>query len=198
MATLTIEVSTSSSTAASVTAMAIRYLYLYLSASGAAGGRPTNSCAVPRGPAPIWTDSFSATSVPLISVHATRRASTLALRRGVDVHDRRHARAQRTLRRRLAADADSHGHALNDFGEIARGVIGRQQRELGSGRRAHALNAAPHVHTRTSVDLDIDWLADAQGGELRFLEVGRDVHPGVRDDRQQRLTGLHELPTLGL
>ena len=52
-------------------------------------------------------------------------------------------------------------------------------------RPSNSLPAAVHV------DLDLDPLADAQVGQLRFLEVGVDPDFGERADRHQALPGLH-------
>ena len=57
--------------------------------------------------------------------------------RGRDADVGAHARAQRDAAA-ACIEADQHRHALHDLGEVARGVVGRQQREAraGAGRRS--------------------------------------------------------------
>ena len=42
--------------------------------------------------------------------------------------------------RLVRVDLDAHGHALGDLGEVARGVVGPQDAELGTGRRREPLD----------------------------------------------------------
>src|SRR5258705_6889440 len=143
MATLTIDVSISSSTAASVTAMAMRYLYLYLSsaATSATGGGPERSVTPPFAPPGRMTvvDMWS----------AWRRL----LHDGVCDH--RHAGAQRPVLAESLRHPDAHGHALHDLGEVAGGVVRREQRELGARRGAHALDLPLRRHAAIGVDLQV-------------------------------------------
>src|SRR5690242_7232651 len=195
MATLTIDVSISSSTAASVTAIAIKYLCLYLSSSAGGGtevgrGR-TYICAVPRGP-----DEISSSSVASWSFD-----DTSALPRGflrVDMYGHRHAGTQRTIGAQSLLHLESNRNALHDFREIARRVVRRQQRELGTRRGAHAFHAGDRRPALIGIHLDLRRLAHANFRELRFLEVGGDEDARVGDDRVQRLSRLHELARLDL
>src|SRR6185437_6822908 len=60
----------------------------------------------------------------------------------LDGRNDRHARPQ--LDGRAAFERDLHGDALHDLGEIAGGVVGRQQRELLAAGRGEAVDMAVH------------------------------------------------------
>ena len=110
----------------------------------------------------------------------------------VDVRHDRQADEQRILVGVVVGQLDADRQALHDLDEVAGGVLRRQQRQRRAGAHREAGNASleravPAVH----VDFDVDALADAQVGDLRFLEVGVDPDFGQRADRHQRLAGLH-------
>src|SRR5262245_59974461 len=150
MATFTIDVSISSSTAARVTAMAIRYLYLYLSSCWTTGGsrktddgrRTTDgfstASVAPASPSTVATSEL----ISALPSSVVRRPSSISPASVVraHMHHRRHPRSQRMLRVHAADDGDANRNALHDLREVARGVVRRQQGELGSGCRAHALH----------------------------------------------------------
>ena len=71
---------------------------------------------------------------------------------GVDRHGRREARRQHASRLGPGQDADAHWHALDDLGEVAGGVLRRQQGELRPGAWGEAVHDASHVRARQSVD----------------------------------------------
>src|SRR5262245_1613948 len=60
-------------------------------------------------------------------------------RLGVDGWLGRHARAQQALQA-VVVEHDLHRHALHDLGEVAGGVVGRQQREFEAARRRQAVD----------------------------------------------------------
>src|SRR3954467_915358 len=93
---------------------------------------------------------------------------------------------------------DPHGYALNDFREVARRVVRRQESELGTRRGAHALDAAGRLGPAVCVHFDLHRLADMKISELRLFEVRRHEHAGVGNEREQRLTDLDELTRLDL
>src|SRR5215218_8942986 len=126
IATFTIDVSISSSIAASDTAIATRYLYLYLSISTTApGGGPERSVTFP--------DAASGWSA-VVAIEA------LAPLLHVDVRRHRHPRAQRLILAAALSDRDAHRNTLHHLGEVARRVVGWQQRELRASGGAHALH----------------------------------------------------------
>ena len=110
-------------------------------------------------------------------------------------------RRRRTCRRATAGwrgrrEADAHGEALGDLGEIAGRVFGRQQREFGARSRRDALDHAFDRVAVIGVDADRRLLAGSQPVELGFLEIGVDVIAVVRGHRHQARAGLDELAGL--
>ena len=103
--------------------------------------------------------------------------SHLAMPRLVGVNSRHHRHArQQPLQQRLAlVERDADRNTLHHLGEIAGGVVGRQQRELRSAGGRDALDAAVQQLVRESVDRDIDGLARLDMGQLGLLVVGDDV-----------------------
>src|SRR5262249_41264060 len=114
---------------------------------------------------------------------------------GVHGHDGGHARAHLEIWGSLAGNGDLDRHALDDLDEVAAGVFRRQQAELGARGRRDALDAALDVAV-VRVDFHGRALSGLDVPELRFLEVGDDPDVSERDDRQQGLPGLHDLPRL--
>src|SRR5829696_2927835 len=184
MATFTMYVSISSSIAASDTAIATRYLYLYLSTSTAVPeGRPERSASPPAAASGRSVVVAIGAFAPLLDV---------------DVRRDGHPGPQRLILAAPLADRDAHRHPLHHLGEVAGRVVGRQQRELGTRGRAHALDSALRHASAVRVDFELHRLPDLQVGELRLLEVGGHPHTRVRHDGEQRLPRLHELPDLDL
>src|SRR6516164_9189103 len=93
---------------------------------------------------------------------------------GVDRRDHRHAGPQHPGELRVVHH-DPDRDALNDLGEVAGGVVRRQQRELESTRRRQAVDVALQPDAGETVDLDVDELSRPHVGDLRFLEVGYDI-----------------------
>ena len=116
---------------------------------------------------------------------------------GVDGRDDREAGPQRDLLQNLLGEGDADRHALDDLGEIAGGVVGRQQRELrprgGRDRRHHALD---HLAAER-VDRHVDLLPRLDVGELRLLEIGVDIGGVQRHQRHQPRARLDEVADLG-
>ena len=121
-----------------------------------------------------------------------RRRAVAARVSTVTVTDRpgRSSRGQRLVGRQ----GDAHRHALHDLGEIAGGVVGRQQAELGAAGRREALDAAGQRPVGIGVDRDLGRLARPHPGQLRLLEIGRDIDMRQRHQRQQLRPGLDVLP----
>src|SRR5439155_19932884 len=103
---------------------------------------------------------------------------------------------ERALTSDLRRDPDAHRQALYDLGEIAGGVVGRQQREHRARGRRHALDHALYVVARQRVDCDRDVLAGLDAGELRLLELRVNVDALERHQAQEPGAGLHVVADL--
>ena len=89
-------------------------------------------------------------------------------------------------------------HALHHLGEVAGGVLRRQQAEQRAGRRRQAVH--PAVHRRTGIDVrDQPHLhARLHAAQLRLLEVGDDVELlGQRRDGDELRGRRHMLAEFG-
>src|SRR4051812_1271935 len=111
---------------------------------------------------------------------------------GVDCRFRRHARPQQAIQPAIV-EHDFDRHTLNNLGEIAGGVVGRQQGELESAGGRETVDVAPQDGRMKAVDLELDRLPVTNMGELRLLEIGDDVDRVERHYRHQLRSGLHEL-----
>ena len=90
-------------------------------------------------------------------------------------------------------ERDPHRDALHHLGEIAGGVVRRQQREFLAAGGRDAVDMAMHDLAREHVDLDIDGLAFVHVGELGFLVVRHHIGAIGRHHRHQLRPGLHIL-----
>src|SRR5258708_25948289 len=97
----------------------------------------------------------------------------------------RHSRQQALQQWLSLVELDANRDALYDLGEIAGGIVGRQQRELRSTGRRYSLDAAMQLLVRESVDCDVDGMAWTNSRELRLLVVGDHVHAWQRHDFDQ-------------
>src|SRR5215831_3974716 len=129
----------SSSTAASVTAMAMRYLCLYLSSGCATACGVGADVVVPSAPA----------AVPGLTVVLTTSSPRH------DVGFDGHARPERLTFAAAASDLNPNRHTLHDLGEVPRGVVGRQQGELRSCRRADALHFPFRLAPVVGIDVEL-------------------------------------------
>src|SRR5262245_37432837 len=95
----------------------------------------------------------------LSSAGATAGATRIALAMLPlpDVHVRGdgHARTQRPVGAESLREADAHRDALHDLREVARRVVGREERELGARRRAQALDHAFGRRAAVGIDFDL-------------------------------------------
>ena len=71
----------------------------------------------------------------------------------------RHARAQVAREAVVGVEHDLHRDALDDLGEVAGRVVGRQQGEFLAAGRGDAVDMAFDLDARKHVDLDLDLLA---------------------------------------
>jgi hypothetical protein len=88
---------------------------------------------------------------------------------------------------------DLHRHPLDDLDPVAGGILGRQQREAGTGAGADRVHHAAEPLAREAVDFDLRLHAGPHARQLRLLEVGEHPHFVQRHDGQQRLSDLHDL-----
>src|ERR1700737_1303111 len=93
---------------------------------------------------------------------------------GIDGRINRHASAQQVLLRDIFRHANANRKPLHDLGEVAGGVIRRQQREHRAGRRRDAVDDAGELAMAVGVHRDRHRLAWTDALELRLLEVGID------------------------
>src|SRR6476661_8755319 len=126
------------------------------------------------------------------------RSPLLPLLPRYDVRFDRHAWPERPPVAAPLRYLNANRNALHDLREIAGRVVGRQQRELGSGGRADTFDLAFSLASAVGIDVELGRASDFHVRELRFLEVRGHPHAGVGDDRHERLTRLHQLPDLDL
>src|SRR5947209_17677162 len=88
---------------------------------------------------------------------------------------------------------DFHRYALDDLHEVAGRIFRRQQAEARAGRAGDAVDPALVLAAAVRVDVDSRVLTGAHVPQLCFLEVRRHPHVIDVDNREQRLTGLHDL-----
>src|ERR1700716_806031 len=93
---------------------------------------------------------------------------------GIDGGIDRHPGAQQVLLRDILRHPDPNRTPLHDLGEIAGGVVRRQQPEHRAGRRRDAVDEACELAMAIGVDRDRHRLARTDALELRLLEVGID------------------------
>ena len=102
-----------------------------------------------------------------------------ARRLGIDGDDDRHAGRSRFCRATSSGTADAHRQPLHDLGEIAGGVVRRQQREHRARGRRDARRPCRRSRWPAGVDGDRHRLAGTDPLQLRLLEIGV-------DDRRRR------------
>src|SRR5438132_14150595 len=106
-----------------------------------------------------------------IGMPESRLESGAAKSSGLHVYDNGHTGTQRTILAEILGDRDPDRHSLNHFGEVARRVVRGQQRELRARRRTHAFDPPLHGLSLVRIDVEIDFVANADLVELRLLEV---------------------------
>ena len=111
----------------------------------------------------------------------------------LDGRDYRHARPQLDRSVAAAVERDPDRDALHHLGEIAGGVVRRQQREFLAAGGRDAVDMAVHDLAREHVDRDRDRLALMHVGELGLLVVRHHIGASGRHHRHQLRAGLHEL-----
>src|ERR1700694_225858 len=104
---------------------------------------------------------------------------------GVDIRDDGHSGQQAFQQRLILIQLDTDWNALDHLGEIAGGVVRRQQRELRTTRRRDPLDAAVEFFVRETVDGDVDRLARLHPRELRFLVIANHIDVRQRHNIDQ-------------
>src|ERR1700676_5253665 len=94
---------------------------------------------------------------------------------GVNARHHRHPRQQALQQRLALVERDPHRDALHHLGEIAGGIVGRQQRELRAAGGRDPLDPAVQLLARETIDGDIDRLARSDPRQLGLLVVGDDI-----------------------
>ena len=126
-----------------------------------------------RGGAPDARNAYCGWTMAGASRSASLSASAAPLG-GIDGGIDRHAGAQQVLPRDILRHADANRQPLHDLGEVAGGVVRRQQREHRARRGRDAVDDACELAMAVGVDRDRHRLAGADALELRFLEIGVD------------------------
>src|SRR5690554_6223207 len=106
----------------------------------------------------------------------------------------RHARPDDLTQRVIAVDHYLDRNALYHLGEVAGGIVRRQQAELGTGGREQAVDVALYRLIVEGVEDQGGALALVHALDLGFLEIGLDPQVPVRYQGQQMRAGLHVLP----
>jgi len=109
----------------------------------------------------------------------------------IHVWNDRSADEQRLLVWVVSLKLDPHRQPLDDFDEVARRILRREQRKCRTGPHCEAADSAfEHLSVAIHVDVEIGGLTDAQIAQLRLLEVGVDPDIAERADRHQALPDL--------
>src|SRR5450830_2008838 len=153
----------------------------------------------------IWMSStaMKAPSITLITAIQSRRVGSPtgrsswspAIRLVFDVHfdGDGHAGADLALQRVIRGKREFHRNPLYDFGEVAGGIVRRQQAELRPGGGEQAVDPRLDRRIAISVERQLGLLPWLHMADLGFLEVGLNPDVLVGDDRQQVGAGLHVL-----
>src|SRR5262245_1523950 len=125
------------------------------------------------------------------SVMEARNSPWLLFR--VHGRDDRHPGPQQSFGILRGVEHDLHGDALDDFDEVAGGILRRQQAEARAGRAGDAVHFALELASAERVDFDFGALAWTHVPQLRLFEVRG--HPHVIDlhEREERLARLDDL-----
>ena len=100
--------------------------------------------------------------------------------RDVDCHLDRKTHPERLVGWLRAVEHDLDRYALYDLDPVAGGIFRRQQREGRTGADADRIDVSLINVAGIDVGFDLDWLADADVGQLGLLIVGGDVEPADR------------------
>src|SRR5208282_1026591 len=95
-------------------------------------------------------------------------------------HDRK-TRPQPALQRMPGIEDNLYRNSLNNLGEIARGIVRREQSELRSACRSNFQNFSMEYNTGKRIDPDIGHVAGSHIGKLSLLEVR--LNPDVTFDQ---------------
>ena len=103
----------------------------------------------------------------------------------IDPGDDGHARPKFAGGRAIGIDQYLDWDALDDLGEISRGIVGRQQSKLRARCRRQTADTPRERTTREAIDFHVDALPDLHMAELGLFVVRDYVSICERHDRQQ-------------
>src|SRR6202042_441035 len=89
----------------------------------------------------------------------------------IDLHSRGEPGHQHFARFLSRIDVNADRYPLHDLGEVAGGVLRRQQRELGAGSRCEARHGPVQIRAGECVDMNGRRLAGSHQPYLRLLEI---------------------------
>src|SRR5580698_8610436 len=115
-----------------------------------------------------------------------------ALRSSSQIHLRFHIHPRPKLMITILARFENnlHGHALNDFYVVSRGILRRQKTKQRSGGPRDAIDM-PVVGAAVRVKLDLGFLAHPHVLQLSFFEVRRNPDLVQRHHGEQLLSWVH-------
>src|ERR1700720_893679 len=96
----------------------------------------------------------------------------------IDRHNRGNSERKRQIGIKTLVDDDLDRHALHDLDEIAGRVLGRESGEFRTRPQLDAVDMAPQVEVRISVEFNCYRLPGPYSVELAFLEIRGD--PNLR------------------
>src|SRR6185312_1125787 len=146
----------------------------------------------------LWERSAGSVARPEDAAAGGRPVETLMgvvlitrLLPGPHRYHRRQARSQLRSKRRVI-DGDLHRHSLHDFGEIACGVIRRQQRKLRAASGCDLEHSTLEYLVRININANLCPVPDSNVGQLRLTKICCDP-PDVFDKRHHLCSGAYEL-----
>src|ERR1044071_6071636 len=107
------------------------------------------------------------------------------LTRCVDLDDDRHSRSQPVNGTLVMIEDNLYRDALRDLGEVARGVVGWQQRELRPARRGDLFHMAFQLEAGKGVNGDYRRIALADIGQLSLFIIS--LNPDVARSEERRV-----------
>src|SRR4051794_26145229 len=107
------------------------------------------------------------------------------MRSDLDAWRDRHACRQAIEAGLVMVEQDADGEAAHDLGEIARGIVGWNDREVGTARTLAALYRAAEAHPGYRVDRRLDAITGSDAAELRFAQIRLDPQAAGRGNGEK-------------
>ncbi len=101
------------------------------------------------------------------------------------------------MQRIVRGEGQFYRNPLYDFGEVAGGIVRRQQAELRARSGKQAVDSRIDWHVAVGVKDQFGFLAGLHVTNLGFLEIGLNPDVLIRNDRHQISTCLHILAFAG-